>query len=115
MLVAIAAPATASPVMLTSPAVAHLNVFAFDAAPYAELAGLGVSPLRLPDVKWGEFDFSHAQAVALEWADATIHGPGSHAFGLVGLMLWVLWWRRRLPALDDSMQGASEDAPLHHA
>ena len=110
MLVAIAAPATASPVMLTSPAVAHSNIFVLDAAPYAELARLGigfnvssittpaVSPFRLPDVRWGEFDFSRAQAVALEWADATIHGPGSHAFGLVGLMLWVLWWRR-LPSL----------------
>lgn len=109
-LVGIAAPAKASPVTPTSPAVARSNVFVLDEMPnIGGLARLGigfrvtgvatevVSPLRLADARAGAFDFTRAQAVALEWAEATIRGPGSHAFGLVGWMLWLLWWRR-LPA-----------------
>jgi hypothetical protein len=45
-----------------------------------------------------KFDFSRAEAVALGIVEATMRGPGSQAFGLVGLSLWLVWWRHRLPA-----------------
>jgi hypothetical protein len=102
-LVAIAAPATASPVMLTSPLVTHSSVFEFKALSYVAGPARPAIDVLIPGVRVdhvgeGEFDFSRAHSVALEWADATIHGPGSHAFGLVGLTLWLLWWKK-LPAL----------------
>jgi hypothetical protein len=56
--------------------------------------------LREPSAGPKALDFASAESVARQIFDATKHGPGSDLFGLVGLALWALWWRRRLPALD---------------
>lgn len=105
-------PATASTVTVHSAAAASSNVWGFEEGPYvAALAKLGIglsmssvdTQLQGPSHPIGTtpegFDLGQAQAVAMEIFDATTHGPGSHAFGLVGLMLWLVWWRRRMPSI----------------
>ena len=105
-------PAAASTVTVHSAATASSNVWRFEEGPYVTvLAKLGIglsvssvaSQLPGPSRPIGTtpegFDFSQAHAVAMEIFDATTHGPGSHAFGLVGLTLWLVWWRRRMPSI----------------
>ncbi len=106
-------PVAASAVTVHSASAASSNVWGFEEGPHVTaLAKLGIglsmssvdSQLPGPSHSIGTtaegFDFSQAHAVAMEIFDATTHGPGSHAFGLVGLTLWLVWWRRRMPSID---------------